>query len=126
MISGSDDGKLITWNSTTELRNESFEGLSISAYASLGRGSFAVGFSSGSLYIRRVTGPYNASILTNFSIADAHANGVIALSGLPNFTLASGGKDNNIKLWNISDGSFIATLAGHSGCLLLILLINFY
>jgi WD40 repeat protein len=44
-----------------------------------------------------------------------HASWVYSVAFSPNGTLlASGSRDNTIKLWQVSDGSLVATLAGHS------------
>ncbi len=43
-----------------------------------------------------------------------HSNGVIALTMLGDGRLASGSRDNSIKLWDVQTGQCVQTLQGHS------------
>ena len=46
---------------------------------------------------------------------EGHSSGVVALCLLPDGRLASGARDNTIRLWDVTAGAETARLVGHSG-----------
>ena len=48
------------------------------------------------------------------STLNGHSYGVLSLCYLDNGLLASGSRDNSIKIWRISTGKLVTTLKGHS------------
>jgi WD40 repeat protein len=58
--------------------------------------------------------PFIGSVLYTLT---GHTNVVYVFANLPNGNLASGSRDNTVKIWNPNTGSLIYTLAGHTNAI---------
>ena len=106
---------MVTW---TEVNGQTSDAKNpITAFSQIPSRSLQfIGLANGNVIIRRVQAATNArQSFTLTPIENAHAGGVLSLIGnlrLGSTTiLATAGKDNNVKVWNLTDTTLIATLA---------------
>jgi WD40 repeat protein len=120
LISGSNkDGRINRWSLNSQNSYELQQSLRLSGFdlfslAVLPNNNVAASYQIGNINDIKIWNFNENKVIRSINNKNGHTAAIVALLLLNDGTLASGSRDNTIKIWNVETGILITTLAEHS------------